>query len=77
MVSLSKIFIRSFSTLLAIIFLGLTVIGILGIIFIPYLGLGIFLTVFGAIGLFVAISGCCGAGFESDENERALTKVFF
>lgn len=72
-----KILIRVFSLFLGLIFLALTVFGIIAVVRIPaYVIIGAGVIIFGIVGLIVCFAGCCGAGYEKDFAEKDKMKVW-
>jgi hypothetical protein len=65
-----------FAAFLALIFVAVTILGIILIVIANYYEtLGVGLIIFGAIGVVVAFTGCCGAGFEKDNSESSGVKI--
>jgi uncharacterized membrane protein YwaF len=80
MISISKLFVRIFSISLAIVFLVISILGIVVCARTSYSTIGAGVIVFGVVGIAVAMAGFCGAGYEKlpeTEPEGKSVKVLF
>lgn len=77
MVNINKLVVRIWSIFLIAVFLAVSVLGILTMIFVKtFSNIGIGILIFGLIGLIVAITGLIGSGFQNEErNKKTGSKI--
>lgn len=75
MVNVSTVVIRIWSVFLGLLFLAVLVLGVISIFLVSSLrGVGVGITLFGFLGIFVSIAGCIGAGFDKERKLKGQRK---